>query len=97
MDHRSSNSPRCKARGFCLISALDFSPDGKALVIGGADHHLEVVDLASGNTNFSIPEAHSEAITAVAWSPNGSIIASGSGFSAGPIRLWDAASGKPVG
>lgn len=77
--------------------ALDFSPDSKALVVGEADHHLQVVDLASGETNFDIPEAHSEAISSVAWSPNGSVIASGSAYNGGPIRLWDAASGKPVG
>jgi WD40 repeat protein/serine/threonine protein kinase len=80
-----------------LIGALDFSPDGKALVIGDADHRLQVVDLASGNTNFNIAEAHSEGITAVAWSPTGSVIATGSGYSGGPIRLWDAASGKDLG
>jgi WD40 repeat protein/serine/threonine protein kinase len=80
-----------------FIGALDFSPDGKALAIGDADQRLQVVDLASGNTNFDIPEAHSEGVTAVAWSPSGSVIASGSGFSGGPIRLWDAASGKLLG
>jgi WD40 repeat protein/tRNA A-37 threonylcarbamoyl transferase component Bud32 len=79
------------------IGALDFSPDGRALVIGDADHRLQAVDLASGNTDVNIPEAHSEGITAVAWSPNGSIIASGSGYTGGPIRLWDAISGKPLG
>ena len=79
------------------IGTLDFSPDGKALVVGDADHQLQVVDLASGNTSFNIPEAHPEGITAVAWSPTGSVIASGSGYSGGPIRLWDAASGKPLG
>jgi WD40 repeat protein/tRNA A-37 threonylcarbamoyl transferase component Bud32 len=79
------------------IGALDFSPDGKALVIGDANHRLQVIDLASGNKNFDIPEAHTEGITAVAWSPTGSVIASGSGYTGGPIRLWDAASGKPLG
>jgi len=76
---------------------VDFSPDGKALAIGDADHHVQVVDLANGDTVLDIPEAHAESITRVAWSPNGSVIASGSGYRGGPIRLWDAASGKPVG
>jgi WD40 repeat protein len=77
--------------------ALDFSPDGKALAIGDYTHRLQVVDLTSGNTDVDIPEAHSEGITSVAWSPNGSIIASGSGFSGGKIQLWDAVSGKSLG
>jgi WD40 repeat protein/serine/threonine protein kinase len=79
------------------IGALDFSPDGKTLVVGDADHHLRVFDLASGNTDVNIPDAHSEGITAVAWSPDGSIIVSGSGYIGGPIRLWDSASGKSLG
>jgi WD40 repeat protein/serine/threonine protein kinase len=79
------------------MGSLDFSPGGDAVVIGDADHHLQVVDLATGNTNFDIPEAHPEPITFVAWSPNGSVIASGSGYSGGQIRLWDAASGEPLG
>jgi WD40 repeat protein/serine/threonine protein kinase len=79
------------------IGAVDFSPDSKALVTGDADGHLRVIDLASGNTNFDIPEAHPESITFVAWSPTGSVIASGGGYSVDAIRLWDAASGKPLG
>ncbi len=79
------------------MGALDFSPDSKALVAGDAERHLRVFDLTSGNVDVNIPEAHSEALTSVAWSPNGSIIASGSGFSGGPIRLWEASSGTCVG
>ena len=79
------------------IGALDFSPDSTALVVGDASHRLQVVDLASGNTDVNIPEAHPERITAVAWSPNGSIIASGSGYLGGPIRLWNTASGESLG
>ena len=77
--------------------AMDFSPNSKALVLGDADHHVKIVDLASGNPDVNIPEAHSEGISAVAWSPNGSLIASGSAYSGGPIRLWDAASGEQLG
>jgi WD40 repeat protein/serine/threonine protein kinase len=79
------------------IGALDFAPDGKALVAGDADHRLRVFDLASGETDVNIPEAHPEGITAVAWSPDGSLLASGSGFAGGPIRLWEARSGRSVG
>jgi WD40 repeat protein/serine/threonine protein kinase len=87
-----------RIRGVRLISshfgAFDFSPDGKALAIGDYSHRLQVVNLASGNADVNIPEAHSQGITSVAWSPTGSIIASGSGYVGGPIRLWDAASGR---
>jgi WD40 repeat protein len=76
--------------------SLDFSPDSNALVIGDLNHHLRVVDLSRGDTVFDVPEAHPESITSVAWSPDGSVIASGSGFSGGPIRLWESTSGKPL-
>ncbi|MBN1508053.1 MAG: protein kinase [Sedimentisphaerales bacterium] len=75
---------------------LDFSPDGTAIVIGVADGHLQVVDLARGKTRFNIPEAHPESIVSVAWSPDGSIIASGSGWLGGPIKSWEAASGREL-
>jgi WD40 repeat protein len=76
---------------------LDFSPDGKALVIGDANDYLQVIDIVSGDTKFDISDAHSEGIYSVAWSPNGSVIASGSAWDGGPIKLWDAVSGKSLG
>jgi WD40 repeat protein/serine/threonine protein kinase len=88
-------------RGFRLrgvfIGVLDFSPDGRSLVVGDADQRLRVIDLPTGDTRIDVPEAHTEGVTSVAWSPNGSIIASGGGYTGGPIHLWDAASGKPLG
>jgi len=80
-----------------LFGDLDFSPDGKTLVIGDSGSRLKVIDLAGGNTIFNVPKAHPDHITAVRWSPNGSVIASGSGWEGGPIKLWDAASGKLLG
>ncbi len=76
---------------------LDFSPDGKVLAIGDGARRLQAVDLATGDRVFDIPEAHPEPITAVAWSPNGSVIASGSGYTSGTIRLSDAVTGNRLG
>jgi WD40 repeat protein/serine/threonine protein kinase len=92
---RRVQGPR-RGMGTIHSGALDFSPDGKSLVIGYGDGNLRVVDLGTGSTNLSIT-AHPEIITAVAWSPKAPILASGSGYSGGPIRLWDADSGKSIG
>ena len=76
--------------------ALDFSPDGKALAIGDGEGRLRVIDLDTGSRRFNII-AHPEMVSAVAWSPKAPILATGSAFLGGPIRLWDANSGKPIG
>jgi WD40 repeat protein len=76
--------------------ALDFSPDGKTLVVGHGDGKLWVINLDTGRTRLNIP-AHPEHITAVAWSPKGPFLASGSGYVGGPIRFWDVDSGKLIG
>jgi eukaryotic-like serine/threonine-protein kinase len=78
-------------------AALDFAPDSNALAIGDARHRIRVLDLVTGNTDVSIQEAHPEGISAVAWSPSGAVIASGSAFSGGPIHLWEASSGERLG
>jgi len=79
------------------LSDLDFSPGGNALVIGEVFGRLRVIDLATGDTIFDRSEAHSAHIVCLAWSPSGSVIASGSGWEGAPIRLRDAASGEVLG
>ncbi len=76
--------------------AVDFSPDGKSLAIGDGEGRLRVIDLDTGSTNLSVI-AHQEMVSAVAWSPRDRILASGSAFQGGPIRLWDANSGALMG
>jgi WD40 repeat protein/serine/threonine protein kinase len=78
------------------MHALAFSADENALAVGLGDGSLCVIDPQNGNKNLIIA-AHPETTTAVAWSPKAAILASGSGLSGGPIRLWDPTSGKPLG
>lgn len=74
------------------VNLLEFSPDGKLLLI--ADYgRVQVLDPANGKQLFLSPKL--ALMTAARLSPNGSRVAVAS--AAGMVRVWDLASGKPVG
>ena len=62
------------------------------------DHRktIEVLDLATGQKRWSVPAGDVE-IFALALSHDGKILASGSSNPESRIRLWDVATGKPIG
>ena len=72
------------------ILSVAYSPDGRRIVTGGADHTARVWDAASGKLEFSL-EGHSDAVSSVTFSPNGQRILTGSWDRT--ATLWDAASG----
>jgi WD40 repeat protein len=85
-----------KARGL----RLEFSPDGKQFVFCGAGlETLRVLDAATGKQLFAI-QAPGEGNWTVAWSPDGSRLASASSYSAqwapedSTVKLWDVATGE---
>jgi WD40 repeat protein len=81
------------------VTAVAFSPDGRTLASTGYDSRklglvagpsIKLWDMASGNEIRTLP-GHQFGTVALAFSPGGSILASGG---AGGIKLWDVASGR---
>ncbi len=89
---RSLRTPTFTARFFGKNA---FAPTGRQLAIGKSNGNLDLIDAETGEVIWAIA-AHRGPISALAYSPNGQWIASGSGFGESAIRIWDAASGREV-
>jgi WD40 repeat protein/serine/threonine protein kinase len=75
------------------VASVAFSPDGRWLASGGADHTVRLWDLTTGKlARTLIP--HTNKVESVAFSPDGVLLASGS--LDGTIVVWDVASGDKV-
>ncbi len=81
---------------FADVVALRFSPDGASLASGGMDGTAGIWS-NGGNERLKL-ETGSEAVRAVSYNQNGSLLATGesSGFFDGRISIWDTDSGKRV-
>ena len=61
------------------------------------DGWIRVMDLASGKTLWTAKATSDERVLSLAFSPDGRLLASGSGPLGAPIRLWDVRTGKETG
>lgn len=69
-------------------SACAFSPDSRQLLVGDAGGRLTLVDVASRSAGISVG-ACGHLITAVAWSPDGQLVAAASGRQVRVFRSGD--------
>jgi WD40 repeat protein/serine/threonine protein kinase len=71
-----------------------FFPDGKRALAGSLDGQLVILELGDPTRLRKVSGLDSGAVTALAISPSGALLASA--HADGTVRIFDAASGKPV-
>jgi RNA polymerase sigma factor (sigma-70 family) len=78
-----------KAKGRTGVVAL--SADGKLLAVAGADRTVRAWDIATGKELGTYLKGHPDLIRALAFAPDGKLLAAGSGFQA---LVWDVKGGE---
>jgi WD40 repeat protein len=84
--------PERYSRDGRYLAAVAVSPDGKLIAAGSDDGELQVWDFVTRRLVHAISLSQAE-VTAVAFSPDSTLIATGS-YEDGTLRLVDAATGK---
>jgi RNA polymerase sigma factor (sigma-70 family) len=77
--------------------SLSFSADSKLLAVGSGGPAVHLWDVTTGEELQRPEKAHKGQVNSVAFSPDGKILATAArGGGDNTIRLWEAASGKPI-
>ncbi len=89
----------CEQTGAHYLLGFAATPDlSLAAYVTGkiTDERIRVIDLRDGKELWNAPAAK-QYISALAFSPDGKILASAAAYAESDIRLWDVATGKEIG
>jgi WD40 repeat protein/tetratricopeptide (TPR) repeat protein len=87
-------------RGSGPVRRMELSADGRSLAISET-YAARVWDVATRRVRFTVRAARGAELPGLAFSPDGSLVATGEGYPYGPgrggfVRLWDSATGKEL-
>jgi WD40 repeat protein len=89
----ASGKERAVLRGHKgFIYAVAFTPDGDWAASTGADKCVRFWEVASGNPGQVLRTQHTRAVRGMAFSPDGMLLATGSGYPGGEPKVWELAS-----
>jgi WD40 repeat protein/beta-lactamase regulating signal transducer with metallopeptidase domain len=77
-----------------LNEDIALSKNGKTLAVSMGENAIQLLDLVSGQSQIPITDAHESLVRAVAYSPDGGRIVTGS--SDGTVRIWDSTTGGQI-
>jgi WD40 repeat protein len=90
---RAPTPANAPAASLPAVTALAFSPDGKALAVGCADAQLLLFNPADGKFLRALA-GHTSAVSGLAFHPAGAVLASAGKDRT--LRLWSVANGQPL-
>jgi serine/threonine protein kinase/WD40 repeat protein len=78
-----------------LGRTLAISPDGSLVAVAAHNGGFQLLEMKDGAQRWRVT-ATSDRVTALAFSPDGTVVISGAGFADSVIRLWDARNGNQL-
>ena len=93
---RTIGTPDMPAELLDRVTALDFSPDGKLLAVGGGEPsrsgEIKIYNVENGQLVLALKEPHSDTVNCLSFSPDGTQLASCAADRF--IKVWNVADGK---